>query len=110
MFWHDACPEKVGRYVGLGWYRTTVTFPDKPAGTINEAVLHFEAVDESTWVWINGEYAGVHDIGPAGWRTPFDMDITPFVKWGGANQITVRVLNTAGAGGIYEPVEFQVLK
>jgi len=109
-FWHDACPEKVGRHMGIGWYRTAVTFPEKPAGTINEVVLHFEAVDESTWVWINGEYAGVHDIGPSGWRTPFDMDITPFVKWGGLNQITVRVLNTAGAGGIYKPVEFQVLK
>jgi len=110
VFWHDACPDKVGRYVGIGWYRTTVTFPEKPAATINEVVLRFEAVDESTWVWINGEYAGVHDIGPAGWRTPFDMDITPFVKWNTPNQITVRVLNTAGAGGIYKPVEFQVLK
>lgn len=110
VFWHDACPQKVGRYVGIGWYRTTVTFPGKPDGTINEAVLRFDAVDESTWLWINGEYAGVHDLGPDGWRTTFDIDITPFVKWNQPNQITVRVLNTAGAGGIYKPVEFQVLR
>ena len=110
VFWHDALPEKVGRYLGIGWYRTTVTFPPKPEGTINEVVLRFEAVDESTWLWLNGEYAGVHDVGPNGWRTTFDIEITPFVKWGSPNQITVRVLNTAGAGGIYKPVEFQVLK
>jgi len=103
-------PEKVGRFMGIGWYRTTVTFPQKPEGTINQVVLRFEAVDESTWLWINGEYAGVHDIGPAGWRTPFDLDITPFVKWGQPNHLAVRVLNTAGAGGIYKPVEFQVLR
>ena len=109
-FWHDARPEKVGRYMGIGWYRTVVTLPRKPEGAINEAVLRFDAVDESTWLWINGEYAGMHDIGPNGWRTTFDIDVTPFVKWGEPNQITVRVLNTAGAGGIYKPVEFQVLK
>ena len=110
QFWHDARPEKIGRYLGIGWYRTAVTFPGKPEGTINEAVLRFDAVDESTWLWINGEYAGMHDIGPNGWRTTFDIDVTPFVKWGEPNQVTVRVLNTAGAGGIYKPVEFQVLR
>jgi len=109
-FWHDARPEKIGQYLGIGWYRTLVTLPQKPDGVINEAVLRFDAVDESTWLWINGEYAGMHDIGPSGWRTTFDLDITPFVKWGRPNQITVRVLNTAGAGGIYKPVEFQVLR
>ena len=109
-FWHDARPEKVGSYLGIGWYRTVVTLPQKPEGAINEAVLRFDAVDESTWLWINGEYAGMHDIGPNGWRTTFDIDVTPFVKWGEPNQLTVRVLNTAGAGGIYQPVEFQVLK
>ena len=110
VFWHDALPEKVGRYLGIGWYRTTVSLPAKPEGTINTAVLRFEAVDESTWLWVNGEYAGGHDIGPEGWTTTFDIDITPFVKWGSPNQMTVRVLNTAGAGGIYKPVEFQVLR
>ena len=109
-FWHDALPKKVGQYEGIGWYRTVVTLPQKPKGEFNEVVLHFEAVDESTWLWINGTYAGLHDIGPGGWRTPFDIDIGPLVKWGQPNQITVRILNTAGAGGIYKAVEFQVLK
>ena len=110
MFWHDALPKKVGQYEGIAWYRTVVTFPAKPKGEFNEVVLHFEAVDESTWLWINGQYAGMHDIGPGGWRTPFDIDVGPFVEWGQPNHIAVRVLNTAGAGGIYKPAEIQVLK
>ncbi|MFW5798479.1 MAG: HEAT repeat domain-containing protein [Planctomycetota bacterium] len=109
-FWHEALPEKVGKYEGVGWYRITFDAPEKPEGKINEVVLHFTAVDESTWVWVNGNYAGEHDLGPMGWKTPFDIDIGPFVKWGEPNVIAVRVLNTAGAGGIYKPVEFQVLR
>ncbi|MCK5804928.1 MAG: hypothetical protein KAI66_18975 [Lentisphaeria bacterium] len=109
-FWHDALPKKVGHFEGIGWYRTTVLFPEKPAGEFHQVVLHFEANDESTWVWLNGTYAGQHDIGPSGWRTPCDIEIGPFVKWGQPNQITVRILNTAGAGGIWKPAEFQVLK
>ena len=109
-FWHDALPKKVGHFEGIGWYRTTVTFPEKPAGEFHQAVLHFEANDESTWVWLNGQYAGRYDIGPSGWMTPCDVEISPFVKWGKPNQITVRILNTAGAGGIWKPAEFQVLK
>jgi hypothetical protein len=109
-WWHDALPDTVGHFEGIAWYRFEFTAPEKPGGDFNEAVLHFEAVDESTWVWVNGEYAGEHNIGPAGWNVPFDVEVGSFVRWGQRNQLTVRVLNTAGAGGIYKPVEFQVLK
>ena len=109
-FWQDAAPDAVGKYTGIGWYRRVIDLPGKPAGKINDVVIHFEAVDESTWLWINGEYAGLHDIGPNGWQTPCDINIAPFVKWGEPNQITIRVLNTAFAGGIWKPAEFQVLK
>lgn len=89
-------------YEGVGWYRRTIALPEDPGGT--KTVLHFEAVDESTWVWVNGEFAGVHDIGPQGWTKPFRIEMTGLVTWGGDNQITVRVLNTKAAGGIYRPV------
>jgi hypothetical protein len=109
-WWHEALPEKVGHFEGIAWYRVTFDAPAKPEGEFNEAVLHFESVDESTWVWVNGQYAGEHDMGPGGWNVPFDVEVGTFIKWGQPNQITVRVMNTAGAGGIYKPVEFQVLK
>jgi len=93
---------------GIGWYRGRFKLPEKPA--CNAVEICFEAIDESAWVWINGEYVGQHDIGPAGWTVPFNLDVTPFVKWGQENQITVRVLNTASGGGIWKPVALEVLK
>ncbi|MFP3902938.1 MAG: HEAT repeat domain-containing protein [Armatimonadota bacterium] len=105
--WKDIGIEKFWQnfgfdYEGVGWYRRTITLPDDPGG--DRTVMHFEAVDESTWLWVNGEFAGVHDIGPQGWTKPFQIDVSRLVKWGHDNQLTVRVLNTAQAGGIYQPV------
>lgn len=102
-FWGD-----VGPAPGVGWYRRTFTLPerDRPA----RAQLAFEAVDESAWVWVNGEFAGEHDLGPDGWDDPFRIDVTGMLNWGGENQITVRVFNTAMAGGIYKPVGVVVLE
>ncbi len=96
------------QYEGVGWYRKSIKLPANPDG--QKAVIHFGAVDESTWLWVNGEYAGEHDIGPGGWETPFRLDISDALKWGADNQFTVRVLNTAMAGGIYQPVTIIVLK
>ena len=93
---------------GVGWYRGRFTLPAKPA--LNAVELYFGAVDESAWVWINGNYAGQHDIGPDGWQIPFRLDVTQFVKWGAENQITVRVLNTAFGGGIWKPVSIEVIR
>jgi len=109
-WWHEAMPETVGHYVGVAWYRLDFTAPAAPDYEFNEAVLHFQAVDESTWVWVNGQYAGELDMGLAGWNVPFDIEVGSFLNWGGNNTIVVRVLNASGAGGIYKPVEFQVLK
>ncbi len=97
------------KYDGIGWYRRTIKAPEKPA-KFNAVELHFEAVDECAWVWVNGIYIGRHDIGPVGWTTPFNLDVTKEIKWGEENQITVRVLDTAGAGGIYKPVTLQILE
>lgn len=108
--WHEALPDKVGHYEGVAWYRLDFTAPAAPAAEYNEALLHFQAVDESTWVWVNGHYAGELDLGTSGWNVPFDIEVGSLLKWGKKNQITVRVLNAAGAGGIYKPVEFQILK
>ena len=72
--------------------------------------IHFGAVDESAWVWLNGKYAGQHDVGPAGWDRPFDLDITNEVKWGGENQLTVRVEDTKAVGGIWKPVKINIVK
>ena len=101
--------EKSGfEYDGVAWYRRAF---DLPAKLDHMAVeIHLEAVDESAWVWINGQYVGQHDIGGVGWDKPFNLDATKEVKWGVKNHITVRVLDAKYAGGIWKPAWIEVLK
>ncbi len=94
---------------GIAWYRKSFQAPEMPAD-FNAAELHFDGVDESAWVWLNGEYVGVRDIGSIGWDIPFSLDVTDLIHWGEINQITVRVLDRAYAGGIYKPVQLQIMK
>ena len=96
------------QYDGVGWYRRSFTLPEKPAQLGTDIV--FDSVDESTWVWINGQYVGQHDVGPNGWNLRFAMDVSNVLKWGEENQITVRVLDRKMAGGIWKPVYFEALK
>ena len=95
-------------YDGIGWYRMKFRMPEKPECVGVDIV--FGAVDESTWVWLNGKFVGQHDIGPAGWNTTFFLNIASEVRWGGENILTVRVKDTAAAGGIWKPVSIEVLK
>ncbi|MDD4872554.1 MAG: HEAT repeat domain-containing protein [Kiritimatiellae bacterium] len=93
---------------GIGWYRGRFVLPEKPK--MNAVELSFGAVDETAWIWINGTYAGQHDIGPNGRDVSFRIDVTSFLKWGTENQITIRVLNTAMTGGIWKPVTLEVIR
>ncbi len=104
QFWD----EQTGKYDGIAWYRGHFEMP--PQMECNAVEIQFQAVDEIAWVWLNGEYVGQHDIGPNGWDIPFRLSITDAVRWGEANQITVRVHNSAAAGGIWKPVTVEILK
>jgi len=95
-------------YVGVAWQRVSVDLPAKPDCVAVE--MRFGAVDESAWVWVNGQYVGQHDIGPSGWDQEFCLDVTKEVKWGQTNQVTVRVLNVAFGGGVWKPVTIEALK
>ncbi len=111
----DWAPIKMGEwekqgydYDGLAWYRIRFTMPEKM--DCNAVEIAFQAVDESAWVWLNGEYLGCHDIGAAGWDTPFSLDCRKEVRWGAENILVVRVLDTAMDGGIFKPVFIEILK
>ncbi len=83
------CPESalsgVGRLIDPKealWYRRSLPAP-KPA---KRALLHFEAVDYKTTVWVNGRMIGSH----TGGHTPFTFDITSALK-PADNELLVRV-------------------
>jgi len=95
-------------YDGVAWYRVKFRMPPKIKCTAVE--LSFSGVDESAWVWLNGKYIGQHDLGPDGWKIPFKLDVTQEIKWDGENLLAVRVEDTEGGGGIYKPVDVEVIK
>jgi len=84
------------------WYRRTFTVP---AGWRKERVLlHFEAVDWQTQVWVNGIEVGYHEGG----YDPFTFDITAALEYAGEEVITVAVWDPTDTGT--QPRGKQVLK
>ncbi len=92
---------------GVGWYRLTL---DIPAGKKNPA-LHFGAADERAWVYLDGKYIGGQHDGPVKvlWKRPFAVKLPPDLA-PGRHQLTVKVVDTAGDGGLYKPVSLVVFK
>ena len=74
----------VGRRVSeneLLWYRTTITRPSKWDG--KRILLHFDAVDWAAEIYLDGTLAVSH----TGGFTPFDIDVTDYLKDGSAELI-----------------------
>lgn len=85
----------VGKAVGPEnrlWYRRMFQIPKQWKG--KNVILNFEAVDWETSVWVNGTKAGSH----SGGYDPFALDISPFLKKRGRNEIVVSVWDPADTG------------
>lgn len=112
--WHTVAIERPWQdfghqYNGVAWYRHQFTLPPRPHQDATDIV--FQGVDESAWVWLNGEFLGAHDIGPNGYNTPFAVGTRDHLKWGEENSLVVRVQKTNGAhAGIWKPVYLELLK
>lgn len=74
----------VGRENAL-WYERTFTVPSKWKG--KDIILHFGAVDWKSELWINGTKVGEHKGG----YTPFEYNITPYLKKSGKQTLTMKV-------------------
>ncbi len=100
----DELRARLKDYDGIGWYATEQSIPEELAG--REIYLYFGAVDESCWVYVNGQLAGEHLFDqPNDWNTPFEIRIDPFLDpAGGRQRFTVRVEDRSGAGGIWKRV------
>jgi hypothetical protein len=74
------------------WYRRTFELPREWSG--KQALLHFEAVDWETKLWVNGEEIGSH----RGGYDPFFFDITDALKKKGEQEIIIRVWDPVDEG------------
>jgi beta-galactosidase len=89
---------------GVGWYRKTLHIA--PGGAGRSIFLDVDGAMSYATVWLNGQIAGGWPYGYSSWR----VDLTPYIRHGGANLLAIRVDNPPGSsrwypgGGIYRNV------
>ena len=84
--------KKYSEYVGKGYYQKTFNVPDNWVG--KHIRIKFDAVYETSKVWLNGKLLGEH----VGGYLPFEFDITEDVQLGKANSVVVMADNTYKRG------------
>jgi beta-galactosidase len=73
---------------GIGWYRRAFTAPE--AWRAKKVFVEFDGVYMNSDVWLNGQLLGHRPFG----YMSFEYDLTPYLKFGQANVLAVRVDNS----------------
>ncbi len=102
---NPATPEGGALPGGIGWYRKTFTVPAASKG--KQVYIDFDGVYQKSDVWINGHHLGFRPNGYISFR----YELTPYLKYGAANVIAVKVDNASqpnsrwySGSGIYRNV------
>lgn len=82
---------------GLFYFRLVVELPADTAG--KAATLHLGPIDDRDTTWINGALVG-KTHGDGQWNVAREYDVPAGVLRAGRNVVAIRVLDTAGPGGI----------
>ena len=80
-------------YHGVSWFWTSVSVPGDWAG--RRIKLSFDETRQRAEVYVNNRLAGYDLIS----ETPWDCDITEYLKFGESNRISVRITNPGGYRG-----------
>ncbi|TRZ42251.1 beta-galactosidase [Robertkochia solimangrovi] len=73
---------------GMGWYRKEFNVSENLKG--KKVSIQFGGVYMNAEVFINGRSLGIHPYG----YTPFSYDLTPYLKYGEQNVLSVKVDNS----------------
>lgn len=84
----------VMQYSARSWYRRTFTVP--PAWSGQRILLHLDAVDWESEVFINSQSVGLH----RGGYDPFSYDITPYLSGSGPQGLIVRDYDPTDNAGV----------
>ncbi|MDO1449461.1 glycoside hydrolase family 2 TIM barrel-domain containing protein [Rhodocytophaga aerolata] len=85
----------VGKKAGkdtLLWYKRTISIPANFKK--GKVLLHFGAADWQCEVFVNGKKAGAHQGG----YDPFSFDITPLLKGGNQQEVSVKIWDPSNDG------------
>jgi len=89
---------ELGGFDGVVYHRVEVTLPETVAGKAGS--LSLGPIDDRDDAYVNGVHVGgMRDDGQ--WNTPRTYAVPAGVLKAGTNVIAVRVLDTAGPGGIF---------
>ena len=80
------------QYSPFSWYRRQFTVPAGWAG--QRIILHFDAVNWRSHIYVNGQSIGIH----TGGYDPFSYDVTPYLN-SGTNELIVQVYSPEDSGG-----------
>ena len=89
---------------GVGWYRKHLNIPASDQG--RRIFLDIDGAMSYSTVWLNGQFVGGWPYG----YSSYQLDLTPFVKYGAENVIAIRLDNPPNSsrwypgGGIYRNV------
>jgi len=89
---------------GVAWYRRKFSLPPTDAG--KSVFVEFEGAMSYATVWLNGHLVGGWPYGYASWQ----LNLTPYVRYGAENQLSVRLDNPPSSarwypgGGLYRQV------
>src|SRR5262249_25836303 len=89
---------------GVVWYRKHLTIPASDAG--KSIFLDIDGAMSYSEVWLNGQFVGGWPYGYAS----FQLDLRPYVRFGGTNLLAIRLDNPPSSsrwypgGGIYRHV------
>ncbi|MGA9965305.1 MAG: beta-galactosidase GalB [Terriglobales bacterium] len=70
---------------GTGWYRKTFVLPSSAKGKY--FAVEFDGAMSNSQVWLNGHLLGGRPYGYSG----FQLDMTPYLRFGGDNVLAVRL-------------------
>lgn len=102
----QALPGETGKlpWPGVAWYRKSFDIPAADEG--KRVSLEIDGAMAYATVWCNGKFVGGWPYGYSSWQ----VDLTPFLKFGGQNTLAIRLDNPPNSsrwypgGGIYRNV------
>lgn len=88
-------------YRGISWFTTQLEIPQKLQG--KRLSLHIEKTRLRAEIYVNQNLAGYDLVS----ETPYDIDISDFVKCGETNDIAIRICNPGGTRGWNDILSFR---
>ena len=80
---------------GVAWYRKHLTIPAEDSG--KQIYLEIDGSMSYSTVWCNGQITGGWPYGYSSWQ----VDLTPYVKFGGDNVLAIRLDNLPNSSRWY---------